>query len=246
MTMKLTFLGTSHGVPAADRHCSSVMLEVEDGLYLIDAGAPVAGELLRHGREVPELRAVFTTHTHGDHTAGLVQLCDLINWYYRDAAADIYVTEQAHIDAIRAMIISGGTPEMDDGRVRFHVPAEGQVYEDAYIRVDYIRTAHMAVSFAILVTEIATGARILFGGDFSNQLRGRDVPAVIREPIAAFVCELAHFGVEHLTPYLSDCRAARVIFTHVFPLDKYADIEGLRGKYPFEILTPVDGSKYEI
>ena len=39
--MKITFLGTSHGVPAKDRFCSSIMLESGGSFYFIDAGAPV-------------------------------------------------------------------------------------------------------------------------------------------------------------------------------------------------------------
>ncbi len=244
--MKLTFIGTSHGVPAADRFCSSVMLELGEAVYLIDAGAPVAKEILRYGKRMQQLRAVFTTHAHGDHTVGLVQLCDLINWYYTDCAADFYVTEQPHIEAIKAMIISGGTPRIDETRVRFHIPTEGLVYEDEHIRVDYIRTAHMAVSYAILVTEVATDRRVLFGGDFSNALRGHDIPAVICEELDGFVCELAHFGMEHLRPYFADCRAKRLFMTHVFPLAKYADIEALRGTAPFEVLTPADGDSFLI
>ena len=45
--MKITFLGTSHGVPAADRYCSSAMIEVNGSVYLIDAGAPVIDLLIR-------------------------------------------------------------------------------------------------------------------------------------------------------------------------------------------------------
>ena len=41
--MKITFLGTSHGVPAADRYCSCTMLEVNGAHYFIDAGAPLDG-----------------------------------------------------------------------------------------------------------------------------------------------------------------------------------------------------------
>ncbi len=244
--MDITFLGTSHGVPAADRFCSSVMLTVGDAVYLIDAGAPVSKELLRYGKQMQQLRAVFITHTHGDHTAGLLQLCDLMTWYYTDCSADFYVPEQAYVDALRGMIHAGGVPHMDDSRVRFRIPAEGLVYEDEYLRVAYIRTAHTAVSYAILITEVATGRRVLFGGDFSNNLQAHDIPSAIREDIDGFVCEMAHFGVSHLEPYLADCRAQRVLFTHVFPLAKYADIEGLKGKYPFDILTPTDGDTVHI
>ena len=36
--MKITFLDTCHGVPAADRYCSCTMLEAGGSLYFIDAG----------------------------------------------------------------------------------------------------------------------------------------------------------------------------------------------------------------
>ena len=60
--MKITFLGTSHGVPSPTRYCSATLLEVEDRAYLIDAGAPVADLLIRRGVPFEKLRAVFTTH----------------------------------------------------------------------------------------------------------------------------------------------------------------------------------------
>ena len=39
--MKITFLGTSHGVPAADRYCYCVMIESGKSVYFIDGGAPM-------------------------------------------------------------------------------------------------------------------------------------------------------------------------------------------------------------
>ncbi len=244
--MKITFIGTSHGVPAADRFCSSVMVEVGDAVYLIDAGAPVSSELLRYGKSIKQLRAVFTTHAHGDHTVGLFQLCDLMNWYYTDSAADFFITEQPLIDVIKSAIIATGTPTIDESRLRFRLAADGFVYADEHISVSYLPTEHTKDSHAVLVTDSETGARVLFGGDFSQGLQKADVPDVIREPIDAFVCEMAHFGAAHIEPYLAECRAKQVIFTHVFPLTKYADIEALKGKYSFPILTPADGDAYVI
>ena len=60
--MKITFIGTSHGVPAADRYCSCTMIESGNSVYFIDGGAPMIDELLRHGRHPDEVRAV-STHT---------------------------------------------------------------------------------------------------------------------------------------------------------------------------------------
>ena len=39
--MNITFLGTSHGVPSAERYCSCTMIEVGGATYFIDCGAPL-------------------------------------------------------------------------------------------------------------------------------------------------------------------------------------------------------------
>ena len=101
----------------------------------------------------------------------------------------------------------------------------------------------MKNSYAILVTE--GDKRVLFGGDLSHGLRKKDVPAVIGEDIEGFVCELAHFTIDELTPYLDTCRAKRLFFIHVKPA-RYKDIDTIRGKYPFEIFTPDDMDSFEI
>ena len=88
--MKITFLGTGHGVPTAERACSSIMIEIGDAIYLFDAGCPVTDRLLALGHEITEVKAVFNTHTHSDHVAGIYHLADLCNWRYRDSEIDIY------------------------------------------------------------------------------------------------------------------------------------------------------------
>ena len=73
--MKITFLGTSHGRPEADRYCSSTMLETERGdIYLVDAGAPVIDQFYRLGKNVEKLKGVFITHIHCDHLDGIFSL----------------------------------------------------------------------------------------------------------------------------------------------------------------------------
>ena len=44
----------------------------------------------------------------------------------------------------------------------------------------------------------------------------------------------------------AQCKAKKVLFTHVWSLDKYSDINAAKGSYPFEILTPNDGDTFEI
>ena len=97
--MKITFVGTSHGVPEKNRYCTCIMLESGGAIYFIDAGAPIVDFLVNNGKSVNDLRAVFTTHVHSDHTIGVLHLVNLMNWYYKRSSADIFITEQEHIDA---------------------------------------------------------------------------------------------------------------------------------------------------
>ena len=241
--MKITFLGTSHGVPAPNRHCSSCMVEIEERVYLVDAGAPVVDLVMRNGRDISDVRAVFTTHVHSDHTAGLFQLCDLINWYYRSHSIDIFIPEQAFIDALKNLILASTPPRpIDESRIHFKLTDESVTYEDEGVRVSFIRTLHMCEphkSYAILIE--SEGKKVLFSGDLSHLLEANDVPSVLfEEEIDAFVCEMAHFGTAELLPYLERARVKDVYITHVYPDEKYADIEKMAKLLSVKVHTPKD------
>ncbi|MBO5295589.1 MAG: ribonuclease Z [Clostridia bacterium] len=241
--MKITFIGTSHGVPTGERFCTCMMLESNGALYFIDAGAPVIDFLLRKNKSVNDLRAVFTTHVHSDHTVGIVHLADLMNWYYKKSSTEFFVTEQEHIDATKQWIYTSGDGHVDESRLKFKVPTAGVVYRDENITVEYIPTAHMKNSYAILVTE--GQKRVLFAGDLSHGLKKRDIPSVINEPIDGFVCELAHFTMDELSPYLDECRAKKIFFIHAKPA-RYEDIRAMEGRYPFEVIAPDDMAEFEL
>ena len=247
--MKITFLGTSHGVPAADRYCASYMIEAGPAVYLVDAGAPVADLVLRQGRQITDVRAIFTTHIHGDHTSGIFHIADLVNWYYKTHTMDVFIPEQPCIDALKALILACAPGvSLHEDRLRFQLTDVEKGYADENIQVTYFPTQHMRddhKSNSIMITE--NGKRILFGGDFSHKLAKNDVPQILfEEPIDAFVCEMAHFGVEEIRPYIERCKAKDVYFTHVFPLDKYEGIKEMAKELSCRIHTPNDGDSIEL
>ena len=242
--MKITFLGTSHGVPAADRYCSSAMIEINDAVYLIDAGAPVIDLLIRKGVDVNRVRAVFTTHLHGDHVFGVIQMASLFNWYFKNTSADFYLTEQAGVDVIKKTIetIDGTLCE----RVRLKLMTESTVYEDENIRVTPFPTQHLAVldrpAYSYLVE--ANGKKVLFSGDLSNRLAKEDFPPyALENEVDLMICEMAHFGPEHALPYLEKCRARELIFNHVFPLHKLDEIREMNGRFGYPIRAAEDGEE---
>ncbi|MBQ2955212.1 MAG: MBL fold metallo-hydrolase [Clostridia bacterium] len=245
--MKITFLGTSHGVPAADRYCSCAMIEVNGSVYLIDAGAPSVDLLIRRGVNLDDVRAVFTTHLHGDHVFGVIQMASLFNWYFKTTDADFYLTEQAGIDVIAKTI------ETIDGalcdRVRLKLMTQDTVWEDENIRVTPLPTQHLAhigrPAYSYLIE--AEGKKVLFSGDLSNRLEKEDFPAyALENEVDLMISEMAHFGVEHVSPYLEKCRAKELLFNHVFPLHKLNEIRELDGKYGYPIRALEDGDEVEL
>lgn len=246
--MKITFLGTSHGVPAADRYCSCTMIETGGVHYFIDAGAPLIDLLLRRHVDLNSVRAVFTTHFHSDHVDGLLSLAGLFSWYYKTTSADIYLTEQAGIEAFETLLKTA-IGDFDAERVRFKLMTPDTVYEDENIRVTPFPTQHLThanrPAYSYLVE--AEGRKVLFSGDLSYRMQAQDFPAyVLENDVDLLVCEMAHFGVEHIEEYLKRCRAGQVLFNHVFPLDKLAQIEALDGRYGYPIHTVNDGDEIEL
>jgi hypothetical protein len=81
----------------------------------------------------------------------------------------------------------------------------------------------------------------------SGRIFPGDFPAIaLRESVDALVCEMAHFNMEHVAPYLERCTAKAVYFSHVFPLSNCDDIQAANGKYPFPIYAPNDGDEVEL
>lgn len=110
--MQITFLGTgtSQGIPLIACGCeicqsandkdkrlrSSIMVEADQGTFVIDAGPDFRQQMLRE--KVKKLDAVIFTHEHKDHINGLddVRAFNFIH----DKYMDVYGNQNVH-DAIR-------------------------------------------------------------------------------------------------------------------------------------------------
>ena len=246
--MKITFLGTADGKPSAERYCSSTMIEVNGARYFIDAGAPLIDVLLRRGVDIASVKAIFATHTHNDHVDGILSIAALMSWHYRDYEIDIHLPEQRCIDAFKELL-NACMGSLDEERVRFHPMTLSTPYRDENISLTPIPTQHLAQqgrpAFSYLLE--AEGRRVLFSGDLSQRLSGDDFPAArVSGGLDLMVCEMAHFGVEHVEKYLPDLKAKKLLFNHVFPLTKLEGIAALDGKYGYPVKAVRDGDEIEV
>ena len=106
--LKVTFLGTgtSQGIPVIACNCdvcnsndprdkrlrSSILIEIDDKNFVIDSGPDFRQQMLR--ANVSSLDAIFFTHEHKDHIAGLDDI-RAFN-YVQQKPIDIYAEERVH------------------------------------------------------------------------------------------------------------------------------------------------------
>lgn len=243
--MKITFIGTSHGVPEADRKWTSVMVSVGENTYLVDAGSYVTDGIIRAGRTLDSLRALFVTHQHGDHMNGLPPLINIISWYFKDAAPTIFLPNEGIAEPLTAIVDFGIGEHLRD--VDYRVIREGLIYDDGVLRVRAIPTKHILggkfPSFAFLFE--AEGKKVLFTGDLSHSCE--DFPReATEEDIDLVVTEGAHFCLTQKEDILSKARTKKMYVSHYYYKKNGGEIEKFAADMPFEVFLAEDGETVEV
>lgn len=163
--MRITFLGTTHGVPEPGRKYSCTLVEAGGRKYLIDAGTDPMPELIDRGIHPCEISAIFITHRHGDHTGGLVPFINLCSWHYKQQVdPEIFLPDMCLVNGINAWI----SAIHDQARMdfRYRLIKEGLIYDDGVLRVIAMKTGHMENSYAFKLE--AEGKTVLFTGDMKT------------------------------------------------------------------------------
>ncbi len=226
--MKITFIGSSHGMPMPGRFCQCILIQAGENAYLVDAGGPAINWMVNNNFEKDKLKAVFVTHLHGDHTNGLLDLADLATWCYRTMDFDIYLPEKRGIQPFEAMLAMNNinSDVYPNNRIRFNTVEKPLVYNDGTITVTAYPTDHMhdgtlpAYGYAIE----GDGKKIYISGDLHGSLR--DFPEIVNQTeLDAFIVECAHFPFPELAKKLENCKAKKVLITHVHPQSKFDEID---------------------
>ena len=211
--MKIVFFGASHGVPEPNRKCSCAMIEAGGNRYFMDMGVNAIDGLITRGISPNEVKTVFVTHMHGDHTDGLIPFIDLCNWYFKAAAPVFYLpadTEQVKT-AIAGWLACNGSTLRD---FEFHKVQEGALYDDGVLKITAYRTLHISESYCYLLE--AEGKRVFFSGDMCHKGPQNDFPTCIFEkPVDLAICEAAHFhATEYLPMFEGQTNLKKLCFNH--------------------------------
>ena len=182
--MKITFLGTSHGIPEKNQFCSSTLISVKGNHYLIDVGAPVSTLLKNYDVDYKDVKGIFITHSHGDHMNGMLEFTGTINCYgcYSDVRIPVFVPDEDKyrrmfdyvfgsfdMQSVRKNSSLFGENEGEDNRMKFIKYEKGVIFDDGVIKVTAIPVGHYVNAHAFLV-ETCEGKRALFCGDMRDDL----------------------------------------------------------------------------
>jgi ribonuclease BN (tRNA processing enzyme) len=163
---KVVLLGTGTPVPDPERSGPATAIVVDDSAYLVDFGPGVvrrakAAVLDRHiaALEPANLKVVFVTHLHSDHTAGYPDLI-LTGWTAgRRMPLEVYgpaglqsmtdhILQAYRIDIETRTNAEGDQRGNAEGfKVNAHEIKAGVIYKDAKVKVTAFPTKHAMESY---------------------------------------------------------------------------------------------------
>lgn len=206
--MKITFVGSSHGVPEANRKCQSIMITEKGNTYFVDMGTSAIDALRKRNIEIDSVKGIFISHMHGDHTNGLIQFIDLITWYFKtpDPVVCLPDLEAARvIDDWLTVTMNGNKKE-----IKYKKTENGCVFDDGILKVTAIATEHCPNSYAYLIE--CADKRVLITGDLRNPKI--DFPDAGDKMIDLVICESAHFAATEYEQVFPKYNIEKVCVTH--------------------------------
>ena len=101
--IELTMLGTTSGVPTRERGHSAIALKYEGEIFLFDCGENAQRQMKIADLSLVKTKAIFITHWHADHFAGLLGLLQTMTLMERKESLYIFGPKPAQkiIESIR-------------------------------------------------------------------------------------------------------------------------------------------------
>jgi ribonuclease BN (tRNA processing enzyme) len=166
--MKVHVLGCGDAFGSGGRNQSGYLIEASDRLFLLDCGPTTLLAMKRAGIDPARLDAVFLSHLHGDHYAGMPFL--FIEYLYHRARAKPLAIAgpagtEAKIRRLFQLMYGSGSGDKDLPPTRFEVlhPDEPAFIEG--VTVFPFRVPHQTEEISLGLRLAYEGKQILFSGD---------------------------------------------------------------------------------
>ena len=238
--MKITFFGSSHGVPEPNRKCSCILITVGKNHYLVDVGSDPTSPLIDRNIKLNTVKGIFVSHPHGDHCNGIVPFLDLINWYATDANPTVLFPVDVKDLLMQWVALMNGDKAPRPMDIRKY--EAGVIFDDGQLKVTAIPTKHCRNSHALLLE--AEGKRVLYTGDLKSS--AEDFPrAIAAEGFDFLIGESAHFSTLKYVELLKDLPIKEVAITHHYaPNEQFHETKKALAPLPMTLVY--DGMEFNI
>lgn len=154
--MKVTLLGTGAALIDPDRRHTSIAIQIGDAAYMIDAGTGATRAMIGESINPLDVRALFLTHLHFDHTADLPVF--VLGSWMSDRRGALPILGPDGTREMCAHLFEGGAFDVDiraraqypqrQGNLEVLRPAitiiePGLIYEDDLVRVSALPVEHI-------------------------------------------------------------------------------------------------------
>lgn len=255
MPDNLLVLGSSCAIPTRRRHASAYALTVAGKLFLLDCGAPVSSLLFQYGFDPLDVRAIFLSHWHMDHIAGLGLFLSQNHLLKRPGPLTVYGPRGTRGKIRRLLFDSFLLPEDLSYKLRVVNVKTGKRYKAALIRVTYFKTQHLekskykthfgrkAVAYGMLID--GPGWRIVYSGDIQSP--GELAPYVAGCDL--LIHEMTHPRPEDVAEFAATAELPHVLASHLAPeFDEAPEKVGdaFAGRYSGRLTIAEDGTKVRL
>ncbi len=218
--LEVLLLGTGFPRPDPERAGPSTAVVFGEKWFVVDAGRGTTMRIAATDLQYANLRAVFLTHLHSDHTAGLPDLFNT-SWQFgrKTRPLELYgppgtrtlskamldfFAEDIHIrrDVQERHPAAGAT-------IRTHIVREGVVYDDSEVKVTAFTVDHRPVKHAFGYRFDAGGKSVVISGDT------RPTPNLVKYAKGVDVLVLEAYLPEHFARVDTPEVAARLASYHV-------------------------------
>jgi len=231
-TDSFTILGSSSGMPQANRATAGYVLKVQDRLSLLDCGGGMCSSFVQCGFDPLAIERIFISHTHPDHVCELPLVIQMVYLAGRHEKLDIYVPSE-FVRPLRAFLPAVYLIEeklpfalniigYDEGRIfseDFTLTAISNQHLKGY--AEFIKELKLPNKMQCYSFELEYAGKSLFYSadvfsfaDVKNHLDGKDY----------VVLESTHIDLNEFFEFAQTIRVGRYVITHLGTEDEVAEI----------------------